>query len=108
MAINFFVGSFPNSQVKPRSPVTLADTDVITLTTTIVQILTANSARVKTIIKNEGPDEMEYAYNMADFGTNTAFVIEADGAITVEGSAINVWAKAVNTTCDISIDDRLG
>lgn len=107
MAIVVKLGSFPNSQIKPRSAV--RDATVIDISLPIagteVQILTANSARVKAIIKNSGSFPINIDYQS---GPSDGFTIEPGSALTVEGGGDDVFATPLGGASSVQIDDRLG
>lgn len=107
MAIIVKLGSFPNSQIKPRSAVRDADMINISLPVpgTEVQILTQNSARVKAIIKNSGAFPINIDYTS---GPGAFFQIPPGGALTVEGGGDDVFATPIGGASSVEIDDRLG
>lgn len=101
------LGSFPNSQIKPRSPVTSAGMNEITLAAAGVeiQILSADPNRVKAIIKNSGASAVKIDYTA---GPSDGFTINPGGALTVEGGGDDVFATPIGGAGALEIDDRLG
>jgi hypothetical protein len=102
------LGSFPNSQIKPRSAV--RDADVVRVPVTSageVQILSANPVRVKAIVKNEGPFPLQYDYNPGQ-AASEGFLVPVGGAINIEGGGDDVYAIGIGGDTVVSIDDRLG
>lgn len=106
MGIIVKLGSFPNSQIKPRSAVRTATMiDVALMAAVETQILTANNSRVKAIIKNSGlvPVDIDYQSGVSD-----AFTINPGASLTIEGGGDDVFATAVGGAGALQIDDRLG
>jgi len=100
------LGSFPNSQIKPRSAVRDATMiDVALVDGVEKQILSQNSQRVKAIIKNSGAVPVNIDYTA---GASGSFTIPVGGALTVEGGGDDVFATAVGGAGALQIDDRLG
>ena len=106
MGIVFKLGSFPNSQIKPRSPVRQSEMkNVALLADTETQILTAENSRVKAIIKNSGevPVELDYIA-----GLGNVFTLPPGGSLTIDGGGDDVFAEAIGGAGALEIDDRFG
>lgn len=100
------LGSFPNSQIKPRSPVRDANMiEFALVAATETQILSQNSQRVKAIIKNSGGVPVEIDYTS---GPSDAFTLQPGAALTIEGGGDDVFATAIGGAGALEIDDRVG
>lgn len=110
MSIVQKLGSFPNSQIKPRSPVRESDTIVLAVAASpgFTQVLAADPARVSALIKNSGSFPIEYAYNSADLSINQDFTLAPGDAITVDGGGDDVFMQAIGGVGEVEIDNRLG
>ena len=102
MSIIRLLGSFPNSQIKPRSPVREAEMLEIALAGGEEQIL---SADVKAIIKVSGANPVKIDYTS---GPSDGFTVNPGGALTVEGGGDDVFATPIGGASSLEIDDRRG
>lgn len=101
------LGSFPNSQIKPRSPV--RESEMINTTITVgdgeTMILAEDTNRIKAIIKNTGPGDAFVDY---ESGPSDGFTLSPGSAITVEGGGDDVFATAIGGDISLEIDNRVG
>ena len=105
MSIIRLLGSFPNSQIKPRSPVREAEMLEIALAGGEEQILSADDTRVKAIIKVSGANPVKIDYTS---GPSDGFTVNPGGALTVEGGGDDVFATPIGGASSLEIDDRRG
>ena len=100
------LGSFPNSQIRPRSAVRESVIINFALVMAVeTPILVQNSQRIKAIIKNQGPNSVNIEYAS---GITPVFTLASGAALTVEGGGDNVFATAIGGPSELQIDDRLG
>lgn len=106
MAIEDKLGSFPNSQIRPRSAVKKSTMiDIALVADTETQILSENKQRVKAIIKNNGTVPVDIDYTS---GPSDSFRLLPTTALVVEGTDDDVFATAIGGAGSLEIDERLG
>lgn len=110
MSIVRLLGSFPNSQIKPRSPVRESATIVLAVAASPgnTQVLLQDANRIKALIKNSGSFPIEYAYSVADLGLDQDFTLNPGASITVDGGGNDVFMQAIGGVGEVEIDDRVG
>lgn len=112
MSIVRLLGSFPNSQIKPRSPVRENDTDSITVpaSPSFTTILTMGTDLVKAIVINEGPNPIEYVYNSSsNFATAPITLNVGDSMVFEDGDGgSTVIARGIGGSSEIVVDERTG
>lgn len=108
MPIVAVLGSFPNSQIRPRNASQNEDTSNIFIANTTVQVIApANLNRTSLTILNEGPGDLRW--RTADEGAPTAtdgFLLKKGASIQVE-SLEEVQAYAIGD-CNVSIQEGEG
>lgn len=107
MSIVKKLGSFPNSQNRPRSPVRESAMIEVSLPVagTEYSVLAANANRVRAIIKVVGPNPVKFDYTS---GPSDGFTINPGGALTVENGNDEVFGTPQGGASAVEIDDRLG
>lgn len=102
------LGSFPNSQIKPRSPVRESETiDVPLAADTKIVVLPEDENRILAIIKNKANSAAEVEISYAS-GAVDAFTLLPGSATQVDGGGDDVYAEAIGGTATLEIDNRVG
>lgn len=109
MPIVAVLGSFPNSQIRPRNASQNEDTDNILITSgNSAVIAVANLNRTSLTILNEGPGDLRW--RTMDEGAPTA----TDGFLLKKGASIEVNSLeevqgfAIGADCNISVQEGEG
>lgn len=109
MSIVRLLGSFPNSQIKPRSPV--RESEMINLNLPLAggeqQILAADIDRIKAIIKNKESSAGDAFVDYTN-GPSDGFTLKPGAALTIDGGGDNVFVTPVGGNVDLEIDNRVG
>lgn len=107
MSIVFKLGSFPNSQNRPRSPVRESEMIEVSLPVggTEVLILSENAARIRAIIKVSGANPVKFDYVA---GPSDGFTVNPGGSLTIENGNDDVFGTPIGGPSAVEIDDRVG
>lgn len=105
MSIVNILGSFPNSQIKPRPSSQEAAVNVVNLADGVeTPILTPNPNRTQAFIKvRSGTVLVDY-----EAGPQDGVILETDSSLDISVTADTVYATAQGGAAVVEIDDREG
>ena len=109
MAIIAFLGSFPNSQVRPRKATAtqMTNTVAVPLAPATAIVVAANPDRTALTIKNSGSTVIRYGYSVAEINPGTGFILPPGASIDIEEPG-DVYATADVGAGSLSYDEGVG
>lgn len=109
MAIIAFLGSFPNSQVRPRKVTAsqAARNLAVAASPATTLIVPANPNRTALTIKNNGANAIRYGYSLAELNGGGGFILGVDSGIDIEEPG-DVFASADGGVSSVSVDEGVG
>lgn len=109
MGIVALLGSFPNSQVRPRKATQTEETGTVPVpSSTVTTIAAANPNRTFLTIKNEGPTEIRWGTAAVPPTALSGFLLGAGEGIDIETpEEIQVITTQAGTT-EVSVEEGEG